>query len=102
MSQPLLFFWRSRRRSSASTDLPKFHYLYFEVASVEDAFVFPHDLWISVSNSHSTGTIHAALTALHRKLSLSTPHGSRIVVHCGSDVLKRETERFLNLSPWQD
>jgi hypothetical protein len=55
--------------------LPKFHYLYFDVASVEAAFVFPHDLWINVSNSHSTGTIHAALTALHRKLSLSAPHG---------------------------
>ncbi len=75
MSQPLLFFWRSRRRFSASTDLSKFDYLYFEVASVEDASVFPHDLWISVSNSHSTRTIHAALTGLHKKLSLSMPHG---------------------------
>ncbi len=74
MSQPLLFFWRSRRRFSASTDLPKFHYLYFEVASVEDASVFPHDLWISVSNSQSTGTIHATLTGLHKKLSLSVPY----------------------------
>jgi hypothetical protein len=27
---------------------------------------------------------------------------SRIVVHCGSDVLKKETELFLNLSPGQD
>src|SRR5690349_21450381 len=94
MSQPLLFFWRSRRRFSASTDLSKFDYLYFEVARrrlrFSTRFVDNH-FKQSVDTHNPCGFDRFAQETV-------TEHAAwlRIVVHFGTDVLKRETELVSN------